>query len=114
MSFGWDPAHHEHLEAFIDHVEDHLHHLPDGLRVGVAPVHPHADDLHADIASGHLIGGEFRKAHGPGRLVALIGKGDFVCSPLFRLGAELGFRATQTAAVKCAFLRIRHSILHKC
>lgn len=108
-----DPAHHEHLEALIHHVEDHLHHLADGLRVGIASVHPRADDLHTDIASGHLFGGKFRQAPGPGRLVAVIGVGDFVHSPLFSLSAELGFRASQAAAVMCVFFCIRHSILHK-
>lgn len=50
-----NPADGKHLVAVVEHVADDLHDFPDLLDLPAGPVHAHAEDFHADVASFHLI-----------------------------------------------------------
>src|SRR5208282_2502085 len=78
------------------------------------PLHAHADDFHAYVASLQIFRPQNDESTVSGRLMPLIGKGHFLKTPLFSLDAEFGLGAAETSAVEYTFTCICHSILQIC
>ena len=107
-------AYRKYLESIVHHVENHLHDFSDGLSIGIVPIHAHADDFHANVASLQLVRPQDDEPSVSGRLMPVIGKVHFHNTPFFSLDAEFGLGTPETSAVKCVFTCVCHFILQVC
>jgi hypothetical protein len=106
-----NPANRKDLKSIVHHMENYLHDFSDRLGIGIGPIHAHANDFHAYVASLQFFGLQDDEAPVSGGLMPVIGKVHFHNTPFFSLGAEFGLGTPETSAVKSEFTCLCHSIL---